>query len=117
MRRTDTSIYNRSLENINLRSARCATVAISAISQSMQKAAALARVQRQAGFTDRATAFQADVKADATRFAEADVNADRELGFAEFLAMQPAAVRKSVGVSEIRSWFNSADVDVHWSRW
>ena len=52
-----------------------------------------------------------DQSRDARRFADADINGDQKLDFDEFLALQPARVRKKYTKAQIRSWFDQADLD------
>ena len=50
-----------------------------------------------------------DTQANARRFAEADRDGNQQLDFDEFLAMQPAGVRKRFGSEQIRAWFDAAE--------
>ena len=45
------------------------------------------------------------------QFAEADVDGNLELTFPEWLAMQPASVRRKHSLEEIKGWFEAADAD------
>ena len=51
------------------------------------------------------------VQRDALRFAEADVDDSLGLSWDEFLKMQPPSVREHHSVGEIRTWFESADIN------
>ena len=54
--------------------------------------------------------FSQQVQRDALRFAEADIDGNNVLDWDEFLSMQPARVRETHSVEEIRSWFEAADL-------
>ena len=59
-----------------------------------------------------------NTRQDAVRFAEADIDCDGKLDYAEFLSMHPAIIREGHTEDEIRAWFEAADsrsgVGFHW---
>ena len=58
-----------------------------------------------------AKAAAARTTLDAVRFAEVDQNGDGRLDFEEFLALQPAALRKERSDEDLRAWFDAVDTD------
>lgn len=52
-----------------------------------------------------------NTRQDAVRFAEADIDCDGKLDYAEFLSMHPAIIREGHTEDEIRAWFEAADAD------
>ena len=55
--------------------------------------------------------MHASTREQATRFAEFDQDGNQQLDFEEFLAMQPRKIRETHSAAEIRTWFESADLD------
>lgn len=51
------------------------------------------------------------MREDSVRFAEGDANLDGKLDFEEFLDIQPASLRETHSVHDIRRWFDQVDSD------
>ena len=60
---------------------------------------------------EKATDVLNDTQIQARRYAEADSDGDQLLDFDEFLAMQPARLRKKFAIDQFRAWFDTADLD------
>ena len=58
-----------------------------------------------------ALSMKGSMVTDSMRFAEFDKNQDQQLDFDEFYEMQPKNIKEKFSVSDVRAWFNAADLD------